>query len=156
MVRIWTLKDKLSLNEVLVNNESFFNINISSKEFNYTDIEIIKNIDNAELIDKNTGEIRTPYGLTSIRNLSTGCKTVLNFIYINSTRNKYEQIKAIDVTECGWNALEELFSLYEKINSDTILILRHQNGLFNCKERKYLINDEFEITDLTDLELEAV
>jgi hypothetical protein len=107
-------------------------------------------------VDINTGEIRTPYGLTSIRNLSTGCKTILNFIYINSELNKYNQIKAIEVTECGWNALEELFLQYEKLSSKIDLILRHQNGLYNCTERRYLIDEEYEITDLSDLELKVV
>ena len=156
MIKISTVRNKYNIDEILINNESFFNNNISSKEFTQNEIDIIRKIDNAEILDRNTGEIRTPYGLTSIRNLSTGCKTILNFIYINSASNKYSQIKAIEITECGWNALEELFSQYEKINSKIDLVLRHQNGLYNCTERNYLIDDEYEISDLSDLELKVV
>lgn len=156
MVKISTVRNKYNYNEVLINNESFFNNNITSREFTQDEIDVIKKIDNAELLDRNTGEIKTPYGLTNIRNLSTGCKTIINFIYINSKRNKYDKIKAIEVTECGWNALEELFIQYEKLSSKIELILRHQNDLYNCTERKYLIDDEYEITDLAELELKVV
>lgn len=153
MVRINTKASSINKENLIIDNESFFNINISSKIFTESELDIIKKLDSAELLDRNTGEIKTPYGLTSIRNLSTGCKTIINFMYINSNNCKYTNIKAIDVTECGWNALELLFDYYEKINSNIILLLRHSNCLFNCSEREYLINNDKIITDLSYLEL---
>lgn len=64
-------------------------------------------IDNAKLIDKRTGKIETPYGITDIKDLSTGCKTVLNYIFMVENPEMYSIVKAINATECGWNALEK-------------------------------------------------
>ena len=44
--------------------------------------EIIELIDNAKLLDENTGLVKTPMGLTSVNNLSTGCKTALNVAFV--------------------------------------------------------------------------
>ncbi len=48
--------------------------------------QIVKSIDNAELLDENTGLIKTPFGLASVNNLSTGCKTTLNVAFIKAFR----------------------------------------------------------------------
>lgn len=71
--------------------------------------EIIELIDNAKLLDENTGLIKTPMGLTSVNNLSMGCKTALNVAFVR--KHPELNISTINVTECGYNALEVIFSM---------------------------------------------
>ena len=45
MIKISTVRNKYNPDEILTNNESFFNNNITSKEFTQEEIDIIKKID---------------------------------------------------------------------------------------------------------------
>ena len=65
------------------------------------DINIIRQADNAILTpDKH---IQTKYGLGTIRNLSSGCKTLLNIM-------KHPD-KVVCVEECGPNILKMIFKM---------------------------------------------
>lgn len=63
-------------------------------------------------------------------------------------KNESEHIKAINATECGYNALDELLDVIDTSGSDLSIILEHKNDLEKCKEREYLINDTREIKSL--------
>ena len=150
MVNISTDETKYQADELIFDNESFFNNNVSSKDFTNDSIEIIKKIDNAELLDVDMGKIKTPYGICGISDLSSGCKTILNYLYIKVFPNKYPNIKAINAIECGWNALEELFRLIDR-NADTIeVLLQHENGVYKCSDRKYCIDGKRYINTMYD------
>lgn len=137
MVNIVTSLENLKPD--LIDFESYFNITISARDLDSTDLDIMKHIDDAELLDNNLGTIKTKFGITSLRHLSTGCKVVLSYRYI--IKNNVYKNGVLDITECGFNALEELFSAVDDFNdSRTIFILRHTDGLVNCKRRKYLVN----------------
>lgn len=99
MVYIYT-EDNTSNNYIGM-NDLYFNLNTSNSEFTDEDISIIKKIDNAVL--RPGMRIETEYGLGTIRDLSSGCKTVLNAL-----KNKD---KIVCADECGSNALEILFTL---------------------------------------------
>lgn len=119
--------------------ESFFERYVLSKDFNALDLEAMKLIDNAELLDKDLGTIRTKFGVTDVLHLSTGCKIVLSYLFIYRTKKHMDKI--LNITECGANALEVLFNFVERLNdSDTIFLLRHSNQLLTCRDRDYLIN----------------
>lgn len=120
--------------------ESFFKAIVHSKDFNNSDINTIASIDNAVLLDKVTGTVKTPFGVCSIEELSTGCKIVLVYLYILRNRLKYNGSILLDVTECGSNALDVLFELDNSIDSNITFLLRHHNNLFKCKSRDYLID----------------
>ena len=63
--------------------------------------ELLQQVDNAKLTsDKH---IETKYGLGTIRNLSSGCKTLLNIV-------KHPD-KVICVEECGPNVLKIIFTM---------------------------------------------
>ncbi|MCC8152148.1 MAG: DUF4869 domain-containing protein [Lachnospiraceae bacterium] len=65
------------------------------------EIALIKQLDDAKLTpDKH---IETRYGLGTIRNLSSGCKTLLNIV-------KHPE-KVVCVEECGPNVLKVIFSM---------------------------------------------
>ena len=65
------------------------------------EIDLIQQVDEAKLTpDKH---IETKYGLGTIRNLSSGCKTLINIV-------KHPD-KVFCMKECGDNALEVLYGL---------------------------------------------
>ena len=76
MIDIYTEK-KESSNWIL-KNDLYFNLNTSNEEMTEQDKNLIFQADDAILTpDKH---IETKYGLGTIRNLSSGCKTLLNIV----------------------------------------------------------------------------
>ena len=68
------------------------------------EIDLIWQVDEAKLTpDKH---IETKYGLGTIRNLSSGCKTLLNIV-------KHHD-KVVNVEECGPNVLRIIFTIDKK------------------------------------------
>lgn len=119
--------------------ENFFRAKIFSTSFTDVDLSVLQEIDHAELLDRHTGAIKTDFGITSIDYLSTGCKTVLTYLYILRNANNYDGSILLNVTECGANALRKLFSLMDQENDlDITLLLRHTNNLFLCGEHDFL------------------
>lgn len=144
-IKIYTDKKYLRDGIVLIDNESFFKINVVADEFDENDLKVMQDIDSAELLDKTTGLIKTCYGLTDINHLSTGCKTILNYFYLQRHHTPYT---ALDLSECGYNALHVLFDLVEQQGQLLDFLLMHQDSLDQCGERDYVINDEKRITNL--------
>ena len=121
--------------------EAFFKAKIHSKSFTEDDLNAIKKIDNAILLNKDTGTIQTDFGCTYIDNLSSGCKVVLTFLYILRNKNQYDGKIILDVTECGANALDLLFDFAEQYQDiDITFLLRHKNNLFKCKSHDYVVD----------------
>ena len=99
MIDIYTEK-KESSNWIL-KNDLYFNLNTSNEEMTEQDKNLIFQADDAILTpDKH---IETKYGLGTIRNLSSGCKTLLNIV-------KHPE-KVVCVEECGPNVLKMIFQL---------------------------------------------
>ena len=142
MIKLYTSKKYFQPEETITDNESFFNNSVSPIVLDDYSLEVIANIDKAILLDKKIGTIQTPYGITNIDSLSTGCKTVLNYIFLANNEVEYSSIKAIDATECGWNAIEELFKIIEIVKYDLGVIIEHNNKLYNCSDREYLVDNK--------------
>ena len=82
-------------------NDLYFNLSTSNEEMSKEEIELIREVDDAILTpDKH---IETKYGLGTIRNLSSGCKTLLNIV-------KHPE-KVVCVEECGPNVLKKIFEM---------------------------------------------
>lgn len=121
--------------------ESLFIAKIHSNQFGDDDIFAMRSIDHAELLDKNTGTIKTPFGVTGIENLSMGCKTVLVYLYIQRNKELFPDRVKIDVTGCGSNALSVLFDLMDKYDNHGIaLFLNHNNDLYKCGYHDFIYN----------------
>ena len=76
MIDIYTEKRE-SPNWIL-KNDLYFNLHTSNEDMTGEDRKLIHQADNAVLTpDKH---IETQYGLGTIRNLSSGCKTLLNIV----------------------------------------------------------------------------
>lgn len=104
MIRIYTSFKYFKLGEVLEDNEDFFN-KIKPSYITPEAQEIMYDIDKAYYLG--LGKISTPFGVTVLKNLSTSCKTVLNLLYYSAHKEDFTNIKAINVTECGWEAIEK-------------------------------------------------
>lgn len=82
-------------------NDWYFNLYTSNEEISEKEMEMIELIDHAKVTrDKH---IETKYGLGTLRNLSSGCKTLLNVIK--------NPDKIVNIEECGNNVLDLLFSM---------------------------------------------
>ena len=99
MIDIYT--EKKDSKDWIIKNDLFFNLNTSNEEMSDNEVALIKQVDDAKLTpDKH---IETKYGLGTIRNLSSGCKTLLNIV-------KHPE-KVVCVEECGPNVLKVIFSM---------------------------------------------
>ena len=99
MIDIYT--EKKDSKDWIIKNDLFFNLNTSNEEMTDKEIALIQQVDNAKLTsDKH---IETKYGLGTIRNLSSGCKTLLNIV-------KHTE-KVVCVEECGPNVLKVIFTM---------------------------------------------
>ena len=142
MVRIYTDYSKFDLNRVIIDNDSYFYNTITASMLDHFCKKVMEEIDGAVLLDVNLGTIKTKRGITSIDNLSTGTKTVINYILSDCS------IDAVNVTQCGWNALEELFKYIDITGKNLPVVLKHKDDVFNCSNREYLINDKKVINNL--------
>ena len=79
----------------------YFNVYTGNEEISKYEAKLIQQVDKAKLTtDKH---IETRYGIGTIRNLSTSCKTLLNIV-------KHPE-KVVNVEECGSDVLKIIFSL---------------------------------------------
>ena len=85
MVRLYTSGKYFKDNEIIIDNDSFFNNNVSAKSLSENSIKVMEEVDHAKLLDQNIGKIGTPYSITGIQDLSTGCKTILNCIFLQES-----------------------------------------------------------------------
>ena len=99
MIDIYT--EKKDSKDWIIQNDLFFNLHTGNEEMSEKDKKMIKQIDGSILTsDKH---IETQYGLGTIRNLSSGCKTLLNIV-------KHPE-KVVCVEECGPNVLKIIFAM---------------------------------------------
>ena len=99
MIDIYT--EKKNSKDWILKNDLYFNLSTSNEEMSKEEIELIREVDDAILTpDKH---IETKYGLGTIRNLSSGCKTLLNIV-------KHPE-KVVCVEECGPNVLKKIFEM---------------------------------------------
>jgi len=99
MIDIYT--EKKDSKDWILQNDLYFNLNTSNEKMSEKEIDLIRQVDEAKLTpDKH---IETKYGLGTIRNLSSGCKTLLNIV-------KHPE-KVVCVEECGPNVLKIIFAM---------------------------------------------
>ena len=84
-----------------------------------TSREYMMRIDKAKIIDENLGTIQTDIGITDLRHISTGLKTLL---MIHFLEGKHEALVA-NLNECGGNVLSIIF---EELNDSNVTgLLQH-------------------------------
>lgn len=113
----------------IMQNDLYFNLYTANQTFTENDCKAISEIDNARITADN--HIETKYGLGTIRNLSSGCKTYLNIIKNPDC--------VVNIDECGANVLEKLFAL------DGIKVYMSKPERFRIEETKEICFNEEEI-----------
>ena len=98
---IYVYTNKQDSENWILQNDWYFNLYTSNEKFTEEDRAVIWQIDHAKLTEDK--RIETKYGLGTIRNLSSGCKTLLNVMK--------NPDKIVNIEECGKNVLDLLFSL---------------------------------------------
>ena len=98
---IYLYTEMKNASDWILKNDLYFNLYTGNLPFTQEDKEIIKKIDNAKVTADN--HIETRYGVGTVRNLSSGCKT-----YLNVVKNPD---KIVSAEECGGNVLTLLFEL---------------------------------------------
>ena len=127
MIDIYT--NKKASKDWILQNDLYFNLNTSNEKMSENDIAMIKEVDNAILTsDKH---IQTKYGVGTIRNLSSGCKTLLNIM-------KHPD-KVVCVEECGPNVLKQIFLM------DNIKIYMSRPTLFDIPDNAQIRFNDAEV-----------
>lgn len=104
--------------KVILYIDAFFHKYISGKELNEVQRYFIKEIDNAEIVDDiYCDTIKTEEGLTSIYNLSSGCKVLITADYL--IRNNVQ--KLLILNDCGDNALKLFIKYFQDSNLSVYL-----------------------------------
>ena len=129
MIDIYT--EKKASKEWIIQNDLYFNLHTGNEDMSENEINLIQQVDEAKLTpDK---RIETKYGLGTIRNLSSGCKTLLNIV-------KHPD-KVVSVEECGPNVLNIIFKM------DNIKIYMSRPTLFDIPDNvKIRFNDSDIVT----------
>lgn len=127
LVYIYTEKQKSE--DWVLKNDLFFNLYTGNQPLTEADKQAILKIDSAKVTEDN--HIETKYGLGTIRNLSSGCKTYLNVI-----KNPG---KVVSAEECGGNVLTMLFKL------DNIKIYMNRPERFSIDDNIRICFNETEI-----------
>lgn len=151
IINIATSTKDFQPGEIIMDNNQFFDNNVIIGYLGVEELDAMKKIDGAELIDRKTGNINTPYGSTDISNLSLGCKTVINYLWTKKHPERFESLKAIWATEAGYNALEVLFEFMEEFQDEKMtVVIEHDDGLYECKDRAYRIDNQRVIYSMFD------
>lgn len=149
---IYLYTEKSESENWILKNDLYFNLYTSNQELTEDDKEAIALIDSAKVTEDN--HIETKYGLGTIRNLSTGCKTYLNIIK--------NPDKIVSAQECGGNVLKLLFQLDEihifmnrperfSISDATQICFNNTDVVSGRKGYEQWWTDEYERRDKNDL-----
>ncbi len=127
MIDIYTKKQESS--DWIILNDMYFNLYTSNEEISEYETKLIQQVDKVRLTADKHKETR--YGIGTIRNLSTSCKTLLNIV-------KHPE-KVVNVEECGSDVLKIIFSL------DNIKIYMSRPSLIEISDTTQMRFDEGEI-----------
>lgn len=113
MLNIYSDINNLPNNYIFITYiDAFFFNHIDIKDLSTEDKNFMEIIDNAVLLDNDLGTIKTSEGVTSIYNLSTGCKTLIIANY--AIKNNLNL--CLDINNCGENAIKLLLNAFSDTN----------------------------------------
>ena len=120
---------------MIVCNDAFFNRNVANYNFGEEDLEAIRVIDHARLLGNFKRE--SEYGIGTIDDLSTGCKTILNVLH--------NKDRVVNISECGENAFDFIFGVPDaRLYAGFPMRVKICPGVTVIINDKYTINSELE------------
>jgi len=108
MINVYTYKN-LCPQPMISLNDKEFNKNISSEYLDVYCRQLMKAVDDAEILDETLWTIKTKLGTGEIRNLSTGVKTLINI----HNMKKHRKSGTVDIREVGENLIPHLLNLVD-------------------------------------------
>lgn len=145
MIKLYTNKRKRKDTEWIIFVDDFFDKNITANKLSKTDLNLMKKLENVELVDVEENTVSadgTPFPLTYI---STGLKTLLTIRYLK--RNHINM--GVDITGCGANIIEYIF---EEINDGSIPVVLRHSDLWDLKnDHSVSVNDKQVVNTTSDL-----
>lgn len=144
MINLYTFEYVKNIEEYRNNHSELFLTTVMNSELDNRDIELLQAIDNAEYIGNNTMIDR--FGnTTSIKNVSTGLKVLLNTRWFIKHG---KENTPINISSCGNNVFPYLIE--EAEGHDMNFLITHYSILCN-KKVKIIVNDKFEINSFSEL-----
>lgn|GEM_PF-76035 len=126
MIRLYTNTKHKDLKSWIMKNDWYFNLNTGNQTFTEKERHAIAKVDQAKLTEDK--HIETKYGVGTIRNLSSGCKTLLN-IMMNPER-------VVNIDECGKNVLDIIFTM-----EDISVYMSRPERIDIAEDKEILFND---------------
>lgn len=143
-IKVYTDKGSVDKEKFINDAGTYFNINIKPSEITSIDKEVIKRIDNGTFVDEE--DIKTPFGTTSMYNLSSGTKTIISILHHTE--------KIFNLINCGENALKVLFELIDGTDIQVFLDHTSYDASNIGMDLKFDVNNKDVETDAMGLYLE--
>lgn len=116
------------------NNEAFIKVK-QDKGFLLRQRDAIYKIDKAKIVNLSLLKVETSFGIASIDELSTGCKTLLNILFMVEQSQK----GIVNIDECGDNVLDAVFDA--AAGTGISLYISHATDKIDTS-RKFILNGE--------------
>ena len=148
VVRLYTRPQYLkSISPCIISNDEAFLKTKYANGFLERHRDTIYAIDRAIIVNYSRLKIETPYGIASVDDLSTGCKTILNILRLMEGGVNEEAL--VNVDEAGNNVLKRILDLVA--GSRISLYITHDTNCIN-NDHKFILNgkemqDEMEFSD---------
>jgi len=130
---------------VVLYNDSYFDSCTKEKRLTFRNESLgaIKIIDKADLVDARNGTILTPFGLTDLNHLSTGCKTLVNILETSANESLI-----FSLNECGANVLSAIVGLLNNSPEEFKVYLTIGTEFIKLKDCLFYLNDGTELLDV--------
>lgn len=112
MIKVYTDRSKFNTDRMLVQHEGYFSAHRGTEMLDEEDKRIIFNIDGATVLDNCM--IDGKFGITSLENISSSAKTVLNVKDLISKGIS----RPISIISCGRTAIKELIKVLKPYEND--------------------------------------
>lgn len=123
----------------------FYNNVMPNTSFLKSCVKYIKEIDNAVIVDYKLMQAKSEKGVYSVKDFSTGLKTILNVVYLLRKKDKTPII--VNATECGDKVMNILFEI---VNNSRIGLYITHDILEMSEDFQYYVNDK-KIEDTMEL-----
>lgn len=131
MIQIYTCMDDFNKSKrFILSNDEEFEDKISKESILESDRQLMQQIDSVTKADATA--VITPYGITDIYNLSTGCKTAINISHIKEQVG-YREYPIVNITECGQNVIKIIFDMIDNTEIEVYLAHCFLDTILDCK-----------------------
>ena len=152
MIILYTDKSKIPDGyKLIIANDSYFDAYVADN-ITSEDLKVMQEIDRVLKYYEESDKIETPYGITNIFDLSTGCKTYINLLHLTESDKT-----VISLNECGANVLNIILDTINSKRSYQPVYLSIPTEVIKCnKELRFNLNNSNVIVDKFKLAGEIV